>query len=78
MRGYVGDKARRRKRRFFFIIFFVVIFLTIIYFSYNVKDEKKETNDEITFTDVTIDTEQSRIDKEDLEIKIVEKHHFVL
>ena len=78
MRGYVGDRARRRKRRIFFIIFFVIIFLTIIYFSYNVKNEKKEINNEITFTDATIDTEQSRIDREELELKIIEKEQNII
>jgi len=66
MEGYVGGRARRRKRRFSFIIFFVIIFLTIIYFSYNVKDEKKGINGETTITDATIDTELPRIEKENL------------
>ena len=78
MEGYVGERARRRKRRFVYIIFFVIIFLTIIYFSYNVKDEKKGINNEITFTDATIDTEQSRIDKEELELKIIEKEQKIV
>ena len=46
MAGYVGERARRRKRRFVYISFFVIIFLTVIYFSYNVKDETKGINDE--------------------------------
>ena len=78
MRGYVGEKARRRKRRVLFIIFFVIIFLTIIYFSYNVKDEKNGINDEITITDATIDTELSRIDKGELELKIIEKEQKII
>ena len=78
MAGYVGERARRRKRRFFYIIFFVIIFLTIIYFSYNVKDEKKGINDEITITDATIDTGLSRIDKKALELKIIEKEQKII
>ena len=78
MAGYVGERARRRKRRFFYIIFFVIIFLTIIYFSYNVKDEKKGINDEITITDATIDTEPSIIDKKELELKIIEKEQKII
>ena len=78
MKGYVGERARRRKRRLFFIIFFVIIFLTIIYFSYNVKDEKKGINDEITITDATIDTGLSRIDKGELELKIIEKEQKII
>ena len=78
MEGYVGERARRRKRRFFYIIFFVIIFLTIIYFSYNVKDGKKGINDEITITDATTDTELSRIDKEELELKIIEKEQKII
>jgi len=78
MRGYVGEKARRRKRRVLFIIFFVIIFLTIIYFSYNVEDKKKGINDEITSTDDTIYAEQSRADKEGLELKIIEKEQKII
>ena len=76
MAGYVGERALRRKRRFFYSIFFVIIFLTIIYFSYNFKDEKNGINDEITIT--TIDTELSRIDKEELELKIIEKEQKII
>ena len=78
MKGYVGERARRRRRKLFFVIFFVIIFLTILYFSYNVKDEKKGINNEITFTDATIDIEQSRIDKEELELKIIEKEQKIV
>ena len=78
MAGYVGERARRRKRRLVSIIFFVIIFLTIIYFSYNVKDEKKGINDEITITDPTIDTGLSRMDKEELELKIIEKEQKII
>ena len=78
MAGYVGERARRRKRRFVYIIFFVIIFLTIIYFSYNVKDEKNGINDEITITDATIDTELSRIGKEELELEIIEKEQKII
>ena len=78
MLGYVGERARRRKRRFFYIIFFVIIFLTVIYFSYNVKDEKKGINGETTITDATIDTELSSIAKEELELKIIEKEQKII
>ena len=78
MAGYVGERARRRKRRFVYIIFFVIIFLTIIYFSYKVKDEKKGINDEFTITDATIDTGLSGIDKKELELKIIEKEQKII
>ena len=44
MVGYVGERARRRKRRHIFIIFLVIISLPIIYFSYNVEDDKYSPN----------------------------------
>ena len=60
------------------LFFFVIIFLTIIYFSYNVEDKKKGINDEITSTDDTIYAEQSRADKEGLELKIIEKEQKII
>ena len=62
----------------FTLFFFVIIFLTIIYFSYNVQDEKEEINNEITFSDVTFDTEKSGIDKEELELKIIENEQKII
>ena len=78
MRGYVGVKARRRKRRFISIIFFVIILSPFIYFNYSVNDEDEEINNEIASIDETNEAKQSSIDKENLEIKIIEKDQKII
>ena len=78
MTGYVGERARRRKRRYIYIFFLIIISLTVIYFSYSLEDEKKGINNEITIADPTIDTGLSRMDKEELELKIIEKEQKII
>ena len=78
MIGYVGERARRRKRRYIYIFFLIIISLTIIYFSYNLEDEKKGINNEIVSTNGIKDTEQLSADKEELEIKIIEKDQKII
>ena len=77
MIGYVGVKARKRKRRYIYIVFFIIILFIVVYFGYNIEGEKKEINNEIISTNDTKDLDQLSLDKEELEITIIEKDQYL-